>query len=157
MAFGIHVVRSAGNEDVASPVQHANLVQQGDEVRAPAENMDSAKVLDENPPVTNDVRPVPTEASAVNQKPKQSDVLVKDEQPDIANAVRESTYVVNEAGEIRVRSSAVIANNDLDKDGKVTKDEATRVGKALLSMWDRYDLNKDGVVDEAEVSKASGM
>jgi beta-lactamase regulating signal transducer with metallopeptidase domain len=48
----------------------------------------------------------------------------------------------------------VIGSNDQNGDGTVTKEEAAQAGKALIRMWDSYDLNKDGKVDVAEVSKA---
>jgi hypothetical protein len=47
----------------------------------------------------------------------------------------------------------VIANNDTNKDGVVTKDEATKVGRTLAQMWDTFDANKDGKVDLDEVKK----
>lgn len=54
------------------------------------------------------------------------------------------------------RSGAILANNDLDKDGVVTKEEAKKAGKALIRMWDSYDLNKDGKVELAELAKVQG-
>lgn len=54
------------------------------------------------------------------------------------------------------RSEAILANNDLDKDGVVTKEEARKSGKALIRMWDSYDLNKDGKVELAELAKVQG-
>jgi Ca2+-binding EF-hand superfamily protein len=48
----------------------------------------------------------------------------------------------------------IIANNDLNGDGIVTKEEATQAGKALIRMWDSYDRDKDGKVDATEVRKA---
>lgn len=54
------------------------------------------------------------------------------------------------------RSDAILANNDLDKDGIVTKEEASKAGKALIRMWDSYDLNKDGKVELAELAKVQG-
>lgn len=54
------------------------------------------------------------------------------------------------------RPDTIMTNNDLNKDGVVTKEEATRAGRALIRMWDSYDFNKDGKVDHAEVSKAQG-
>jgi Ca2+-binding EF-hand superfamily protein len=50
----------------------------------------------------------------------------------------------------------IIANNDQNGDGIVTKEEAVIAQKALFGMWDQYDLNKDGKVDAAELAKASG-
>jgi len=47
-----------------------------------------------------------------------------------------------------------IANNDLDGDGIVTKEEATKANKGLIKMWDSFDLNRDGKVDAAEIRKA---
>lgn len=54
------------------------------------------------------------------------------------------------------RSEAILANNDLDKDGVVTKEEARKAGKALIRMWDSYDLNKDGKVELAELARVQG-
>jgi Ca2+-binding EF-hand superfamily protein len=54
------------------------------------------------------------------------------------------------------RPETILANNDLDKDGIVTKEEAKTAGKALYRMWDSYDLNKDGKVEYAELAKAQG-
>lgn len=54
------------------------------------------------------------------------------------------------------RPETIIANNDLNKDGVVTKDEAKTSGKALFRMWDSYDLNKDGQVNYAELAKGQG-
>ena len=54
------------------------------------------------------------------------------------------------------RPEAILANNDLNKDGVITKEEATKAGKALGRMWDSYDLNKDGKVELAELAKAQG-
>jgi EF hand len=53
----------------------------------------------------------------------------------------------------------VMANNDLNKDGVITKEEATKAGKQLIQVWDTYDLNKDGKVDRDELVKglAGGM
>jgi beta-lactamase regulating signal transducer with metallopeptidase domain len=48
----------------------------------------------------------------------------------------------------------IISTNDQNGDGTVTKEEAATAGKALIRMWDSYDINKDGKVDVAEVSKA---
>lgn len=47
----------------------------------------------------------------------------------------------------------VMANNDLNKDGVITKEEATKAGKQLIQVWDIYDLNKDGKVDRDELVK----
>ncbi len=54
------------------------------------------------------------------------------------------------------RPEAIMTNNDLNKDGVVTKEEATKAGKALIRMWDSYDLNKDGKVELAELARAQG-
>lgn len=54
------------------------------------------------------------------------------------------------------RPEAIMANNDLNKDGVITKEEAVKSGKALARMWDSYDLNKDGKVELAELAKAQG-
>lgn len=45
----------------------------------------------------------------------------------------------------------VMGNNDLDKDGIITRDEATKAGRQLAQRWDFFDTNKDGKVDMAEV------
>jgi hypothetical protein len=47
----------------------------------------------------------------------------------------------------------VMANNDTNKDGIITKEEATKVGRNLAQAWDQYDANKDGKVDMEEIKK----
>lgn len=54
------------------------------------------------------------------------------------------------------RPEAIMANNDLDKDGVITREEAKTAGRALIRMWDSYDLNRDGIVELAELAKAQG-
>lgn len=54
------------------------------------------------------------------------------------------------------RPEAILASNDLNKDGVVTKEEAKTAGRALTRMWDSYDLDKNGTVDLAELAKAQG-
>lgn len=54
------------------------------------------------------------------------------------------------------RPEAIMASNDLDKDGIITKEEATKAARALIRTWDSYDLNKDGLVDHAELAKGQG-
>jgi len=45
----------------------------------------------------------------------------------------------------------VLANNDLNKDGIVTREEAMQVGRVLGQSWETYDVNKDGKVDLQEL------
>lgn len=52
--------------------------------------------------------------------------------------------------------SSIVANNDVDGDGIVTRAEAAQTNKSLHRLWDMYDLNKDGKVDSEEIEKASG-
>jgi hypothetical protein len=52
-----------------------------------------------------------------------------------------------------ISAETVLANNDTDKDGVVTKEEATKVGRMLGQQWDRFDANKDGKVDLEEIKK----
>jgi hypothetical protein len=47
----------------------------------------------------------------------------------------------------------VLANNDLNKDGVITREEATKAGRQLAQLWDYFDLNKDGKVDMDELKK----
>jgi hypothetical protein len=54
------------------------------------------------------------------------------------------------------RPEAILASNDLDKNGVVTKEEAAKAARALIRMWDSYDLNRDGIVDLAELTKGQG-
>lgn len=54
------------------------------------------------------------------------------------------------------RPEAILASNDLNRDGVVTKEEAKTAGRALIRMWDSYDLNKDGIVELSELAKAQG-
>ena len=56
----------------------------------------------------------------------------------------------------------VMGNNDLDKDGIITREEATKAGRQLAQTWDFFDTSKDGKVDLEELkagltaSQASG-
>lgn len=45
----------------------------------------------------------------------------------------------------------ILASNDLNKDGVVTREEATRAGRVLGQSWDIYDRDKDGKVDLGEL------
>jgi hypothetical protein len=53
-----------------------------------------------------------------------------------------------------VKPEQVIASNDQNGDGIVTKEEATKFGGGLARLWQIYDIDKDGKVDAAEVAKA---
>ena len=48
----------------------------------------------------------------------------------------------------------VMANNDLNKDGIITREEADKAGRQLAQNWDTFDLNKDGKVDTGELTQA---
>lgn len=52
-----------------------------------------------------------------------------------------------------VTAESVMASVDVDKDGVVTRDEAARANPVLAQNWDRYDQNRDGKVDLAEMKK----
>lgn len=54
------------------------------------------------------------------------------------------------------RPEAILANNDLNEDGVVTREEASKAGRALARMWDSYDLDKSGTVEFVELAKAQG-
>jgi beta-lactamase regulating signal transducer with metallopeptidase domain len=60
-------------------------------------------------------------------------------------------------GPAMVQPAYVIANNDGNGDGIVTKEEATKAGRDLIRLWDLYDVDKDGKIDSAEISKAQGF
>ena len=47
----------------------------------------------------------------------------------------------------------VMANNDLNKDGIITKEEATKAARTLAQVWDLFDANMDGKVDAEEIKK----
>jgi hypothetical protein len=47
----------------------------------------------------------------------------------------------------------VLTNNDENKDGTITKEEATKAARNLIQRWDAADLNKDNKVDAAELKK----
>ena len=47
----------------------------------------------------------------------------------------------------------VMANNDLNKDGIITREEAMKAGRQLAQAWDFFDTNKDGKVDMDELKK----
>jgi Ca2+-binding EF-hand superfamily protein len=53
----------------------------------------------------------------------------------------------------QVSVETAMANNDLNKDGVITKAEATKAARRLIQSWDQYDLNKDGKVDKSELAK----
>src|SRR5690606_4648166 len=54
------------------------------------------------------------------------------------------------------RPEAILANNDLNEDGVVTREEASKAGRALARMWDSYDIDKSGTVQLVEHAKAQG-
>jgi hypothetical protein len=47
----------------------------------------------------------------------------------------------------------VMANNDLNKDGIITREEATKAGRQLAQTWDFFDTNMDGKVNTDELKK----
>lgn len=57
-------------------------------------------------------------------------------------------------GPAKMKPEQIIALNDLNGDGIVTKEEAMKMGVGLDRLWQLYDLDKDGKVDVAEVAKA---
>jgi Ca2+-binding EF-hand superfamily protein len=57
----------------------------------------------------------------------------------------------------QISAEQVISNNDQNKDGIVTKEEATKANRQLIQQWNNYDLNKDGKVDVAEFKKAAAQ
>ena len=46
----------------------------------------------------------------------------------------------------------IMKQNDLNKDGKITKAEAKKAGTPLAKIFDLVDSNKDGVITLAELS-----
>jgi hypothetical protein len=52
-----------------------------------------------------------------------------------------------------VTPETVLANNDANKDGIITKEEATKAARNLILRWDVADLNKDDKVDTEEIKK----
>ncbi len=50
----------------------------------------------------------------------------------------------------------IIAANDQDGDGIVTREEATKARRATISMWHLFDLNNDDRLDAAEVATSTG-
>lgn len=46
----------------------------------------------------------------------------------------------------------IMKQNDLNKDGKITKVEAKKAGTPLAKIFDLVDGNKDGVITLAELS-----
>jgi hypothetical protein len=52
-----------------------------------------------------------------------------------------------------VTPETVLANNDANKDGIITKEEATKAARNLILRWDAADLNKDNKVDMEEIKK----
>ena len=55
-----------------------------------------------------------------------------------------------------VKPDYVVKTNDQNGDGIVTREEAIKTGAGLARLWDLYDINKDGKVDVAEITRASG-
>lgn len=49
--------------------------------------------------------------------------------------------------------NSILDSNDLNRDGVITREEATRANRLLVLSWDQYDVNKDGVVDAAELTR----
>ncbi len=86
--------------------------------------------------------------------------LNKDGKADKAEIARNLASIQKSGDEGDSRSAsqdqaaAVLANNDLNEDGVVTKAEAASAGGRLIGSWDRVDLNKDGKVDKAEIAKS---
>lgn len=52
-----------------------------------------------------------------------------------------------------VTADFVLQNNDTNKDGVITKEEATKAARQLAQVWDTFDANKDGKVDRDEITK----
>lgn len=52
-----------------------------------------------------------------------------------------------------VTADFVLQNNDTNKDGIITKEEATKAARQLAQVWDTFDANKDGKVDREEITK----
>jgi hypothetical protein len=94
-------------------------------------------------------------ATSMNQL--RADVPLRNEPPNTEQPVVEPKFAVNQTGKMRAKPSTIISGNDLNNDGVVTKEEAERAGKALIRLWNVYDLNKDGMVDDAELTRASGL
>lgn len=61
------------------------------------------------------------------------------------------------SGGQQISAEQVMANNDLNKDGSVTKQEATKADKQLIRLWDSFDMNGDGKVDISEVRKTLAL
>jgi Ca2+-binding EF-hand superfamily protein len=73
---------------------------------------------------------------------------------DVGNALQKITG--SSQGHIAVADPArIVANNDQDGDGIVTRAEAEKANTFLIGLFDNYDLNKDGKVDAREMAKAS--
>lgn len=49
----------------------------------------------------------------------------------------------------------IIESNDLNKDGVVTREEATTANKTMIKMWNFYDIDSDGRVDAREATTAT--
>lgn len=95
--------------------------------------------------------------SATAMNPQREVLSARDEISKAQELLADTPYTVNQTGQMRAKPSNIMTNNDLNKDGFITKEEATRSGKALIQIWNAYDLNKDDIVDEAEITKASGL
>jgi len=49
---------------------------------------------------------------------------------------------------------SIMAGNDLNEDGIITREEAARADKVLIRVWGNFDLDRDGRIDAAEVARA---
>jgi hypothetical protein len=54
-------------------------------------------------------------------------------------------------------NATIMANNDGNGDGEITRAEATEAGLALGQNWDMFDLNTDGKVVAEELDQVRGQ
>lgn len=127
--------------------------------QAPAGSALTAKTIADNNDLNKDGVITKAEATKVAggliQNWAQYDVN-KDDKVD-ANELARGLAVAQGAAEpapgTRATAMSVADNNDLNRDGVITKAEATKAAGGLIQNWDRFDLNKDGTVDTNELQQ----
>jgi Ca2+-binding EF-hand superfamily protein len=162
----------------SSLVRHREVATIPVEVVAPAQAVQAAPVL---PPAPPPAAPFIPPAAPPAAQPPAADaparVLASGAVPQSSQSIQQTAQGetdMNRTSSIAVAIAAVgvaaaapaqnagqttieqiIASNDLNKDGYVTKQEATTANKTMIKMWGFYDMDSDGRVDAKEAARAS--
>ena len=149
-------------------------------VPAVSQDAGPAPVIPAPPPLLPGTRPPVARTASVAGSPaiissndQDGDGIVTREEARLAGAALDRMwdfYDTNrdgrvEAGEVDQRNAeatearsspgglaaSIMANNDLDRDGVITREEARVANGALNSTWNQYDRNRDGKVVPAEI------